>query len=65
NNQEQASIKLYTTRAAADAAATGIESAVVEKSEPSDARMYNIAGQMVTESYKGIVIKNGKKYLNK
>ena len=65
NNQETAAIKLYTTREAADAAATGIESAVVEKSEPSDARMYNIAGQMVTESYKGLVIKNGKKYLNK
>jgi hypothetical protein len=28
-------------------------------------QMYNLAGQKVTESYKGIVIVNGKKYMNK
>ena len=27
--------------------------------------LYNLAGQQVSESYKGIVVKNGKKYLNK
>ena len=27
--------------------------------------LYNLAGQKVSDSYKGIVVKNGKKYLNK
>ena len=27
--------------------------------------VYNIAGQRVSENYKGIVVKNGKKFLNK
>lgn len=31
----------------------------------SDAAIYNLSGQKVTESYKGIVIVNGKKYINK
>ena len=31
----------------------------------SNATRYNLAGQKVTESYKGIVIVNGKKYMNK
>ncbi len=43
-------------------AATGI-SAV--KAETEDGAIYNVAGQKVDASYKGIVIKNGKKYLNK
>lgn len=30
-----------------------------------DGPVYNIAGQQVTKSYKGIVIKNGKKYIQK
>lgn len=32
---------------------------------PADGHMYNLAGQRVDESYKGIVIVNGKKYLKK
>lgn len=31
----------------------------------NDGRTYNLAGQVVDESYKGIVIKNGRKYLAK
>jgi len=30
-----------------------------------DGNVYNIAGQRVTNAYKGIVIKNGKKNINK
>ena len=30
-----------------------------------DAPAYNVAGQRVNDAYKGIVVKNGKKYLNK
>lgn len=31
----------------------------------NDGRIYNLAGQVVDESYKGIIIKNGRKYLAK
>lgn len=31
----------------------------------NDAPMYNMAGQRVSESYKGVVIQNGKKYIRK
>ena len=37
----------------------GVSNAVVDKAVPTV--IYNIAGQRVTEDYKGIVIKNGKK----
>ncbi|MDE7096733.1 MAG: hypothetical protein K2O47_04485, partial [Muribaculaceae bacterium] len=36
----------------------------IENAE-ADAVIYNIYGQRVDESYRGIVIKNGKKYINK
>lgn len=39
---------------------TGISRIVMDD---ENAPMYNIFGQKVTESYKGLVIKNGKKYL--
>ncbi|MBR1463679.1 MAG: Ig-like domain-containing protein [Prevotella sp.] len=42
---------------------TGINKATVEGAE--DAPAYNIAGQKVNASYKGIVIKNGKKVIKK
>lgn len=41
---------------------TGINNVVVSK---SDSNLYNTAGQRVDSSYKGIVIKNGKKVLVK
>ena len=43
--------------------ATGIQNVQVKKAA-NDA-IYNLAGQKVNASYKGIVIKNGKKYLQK
>lgn len=43
--------------------ATGIESVTTYKLH--DGAVYNLAGQKVGNDYKGIVIKNGKKYLNK
>jgi hypothetical protein len=42
---------------------TGINSAVAEKTESAPA--YNVAGQKVSANYKGIVIRNGKKYVVK
>ena len=42
---------------------TGINSAVVDNTVSSAA--YNLAGQRVSNSYKGIVVKNGKKFIVK
>lgn len=41
---------------------TGIESVAADKAQQLQA-VYNIAGQQVGKSFKGIVIKNGKKYI--
>ena len=37
----------------------------IEATQPQNEVIYNLAGQKVDASYKGIVIKNGKKYLNR
>ena len=37
----------------------------VKKAAKSDDAIYNVAGQKVSASYKGLVIKNGKKYIQK
>lgn len=47
-----------------DAAATGIENVTVQKPVENSA-IYNLSGMRVGKDYKGIVIINGKKYLNK
>ncbi len=46
-----------------DDEATGIHT--IEVASAANAAMYNLAGQRVDKAYKGIVIVNGKKYLNK
>lgn len=46
-----------------DEDATAIHRVAVETAE--DGAVYNVAGQRVDGNYKGIVIKNGKKYWNK
>ena len=43
---------------------TGISS-VENKVEKADAPVYNLAGQLVGKDYKGLVIKNGKKFVSK
>jgi hypothetical protein len=45
------------------ATATGISAVAAAKAE--NAVRYNVAGQMVTSSYKGLVIVNGKKMIQK
>ena len=47
-----------------DSTATGI-SGIAADSVKMDGKMYSVSGQQVDENYKGIVIVNGKKYLNK
>lgn len=71
NNQEQVKITVYLTRAAADEAASvyvkpvydlnAVES-LIENTSGHDT-IFNLFGQKVDENYKGIVIKNGKKYI--
>lgn len=46
-----------------DGEATGIQT--IEAAPAANGAMYNLAGQRVDKAYKGIVIVNGKKYLNK
>ena len=43
---------------------TGVSSVSVAEAKAKTAS-FNLAGQKVSDSYKGIVVKNGKKYLNK
>ena len=45
------------------ATSAGVKNISVEQNV--DAPAYNLAGQRVNDAYKGIVVKNGKKYLNK
>jgi len=45
--------------------ATGIQETVAPVKVINNGAIYNLAGQKVNESYKGIVIKNGKKYFQK
>lgn len=44
---------------------SGIEDIVVNPAEDENAPAYNLMGIQVDENYKGIVIKNGKKYIQK
>lgn len=44
---------------------TGIEDIKAVNNKKYDGAIYNLAGQKVTDSYKGIVIKNGKKVLSR
>lgn len=48
-----------------NSAATGISSVKNDVQKMNDGKMYNLNGQVVSESYKGVVIVNGKKYFKK
>lgn len=45
--------------------ATGISSPIVNNKVKTDGKWYNLAGQQVGKDYKGVVIVNGKKFVNK
>ena len=53
----------YTPTKIYFASSTAINS--VKKAANADGAIYNVAGQKVNASYKGLVIKNGKKYIQK
>jgi carbohydrate-selective porin OprB len=44
---------------------TGIQNVKVADAKSANGAIYNLAGQKVNENYKGIVIKNGKKFIQK
>ena len=44
---------------------TGIENPGVVEKKQSDGKWYNLAGQLVDKNYKGVVVVNGKKFVNK
>lgn len=44
---------------------TGINGIIASDAEQNGTALYNLAGQRVAKGYKGLVIKNGKKYLVK
>ena len=45
--------------------ATAISAPLRDKGQMMNNTRYNLSGQRVNESYKGIIIRNGKKYINK
>ena len=45
--------------------ATGIAGVTVKSEKPADNRIFNLAGQQVSKDYKGVVIQNGVKKLQK
>ena len=46
-----------------DGQTTAIDGTRADKPTAADGAVYNLAGQRVDRSYKGVVIKNGKKYI--
>jgi hypothetical protein len=48
---------------ALDGSTTGISSLTTDATESNT--LYNLAGQRVSKGYKGVIIRNGKKYINK
>lgn len=54
---------LYVKGTTGEGGSTGIDNVVVENG--ANAPVYNVAGQIVSENYKGLVIKNGKKMVIK
>ena len=44
---------------------TGIAAPVIIQKKQNDGKWYNLAGQQVDKNYKGVVIVNGRKFVNK
>lgn len=54
----------YAFELVADTTPTAIESVKAENNAKAQ-EMYNLAGQQVDKNYKGVVVMNGKKFINK
>lgn len=62
--QSGISLCLLAPTVAPTATATGITNITTDEAA-KNAPVYNLAGQKVTKAYKGVVIKNGKKMIQK
>ena len=62
--QQSKAINIYAIAVNA-ALPTGIQETVAPVKVINNGAIYNLAGQKVNENYKGIVIKNGKKFIQK
>lgn len=58
-------LHIYHVTIEGEKAAAGIENIVVNDFDNANAPVYNMMGVQVDENYKGLVIKNGKKYIQK
>ena len=61
DNTAGADIALHGIKFVAGTTSTGISS--IEAAAKNDGKTYNMAGQQVSGSFKGLVIKNGKKFV--
>lgn len=57
--------KVYLTSKTKDEILTGVNHVFVAPKANPNAPMYNLAGQRVSKAYKGVVIQNGKKFVQK
>lgn len=64
NNQEQTLIRIYTTKESAQNPLTAIKG-VQTTAKVNDGATFNLAGQRVGKNYKGVVVKNGRKFVQK
>lgn len=58
-------VGLYGFEFTAKGGDSAIDSIIADDTLNPDAPIYNVLGQRVTKDYKGILIQNGKKFINK
>ncbi len=58
-------LRRYNIGSVINATPTGIDTVKADTKFNADAPAYNMAGQRVNSSFKGMVIKDGKKFMNK
>ena len=58
-------LRRYNIGSVIDAVPTGIDTVKADTKFNADAPAYNMAGQRVNNSFKGMIIKDGKKFMNK
>ena len=58
-------VKFYKGKTIKDYTPSGIETVKTATAKKADAAIYNLAGQKVDAAFKGMVIMNGKKFINK
>ena len=64
-NGSELNLHHVTIETGVPAVESGIEDIIVNPATDENAPIYNVLGIQVDENYKGIVIKNGKKYIRK